>query len=256
MVTKVEKLEGQIIEQKSQIETLEEQIRGSSETISNLSKDILGHTQSIEKLTESNLVYQTGIEEKDANIKKLEDEVFHFKNLIESKQEEINSLEIKKMARAFENQEDSYRTSMIGWLCAVILVWGTFIEGHIVLISEHLNWMDHIIQGGTLTLLGIGVLWFVSSQYGYYSRLRNDYANRKVIAQSYHNILLSMSDENLTDEEKIINKATKTEFINKSLSVLCAGNIQDDKDVFFTKHSIKSIAELLKQVNSLKSLGE
>lgn len=115
--------------------------------VSQLSEEAIGHQDKIEKLEALNLKNQTINEEKDVKIEELEGDLAHFEDIIENKQSEINSLEIKKMARAFGNQENSYSTSVLGWLGAVIFIWFIFILVHVALIFEHLSWIDHLIQG-------------------------------------------------------------------------------------------------------------
>lgn len=194
-------------------------------------------TESSNKQTE----WDSKRSESDTKIKNLEDEVI-------AKQEYINKTELKKMARAYGDQESAYNKSVKNWLgvlivCFSILVASTSLSIHFALGKL---WYDRF-EFYLVDFIILSAVWFSAAQYAYHVKLRNDYANRKTLAQTYHNILLSITEA--SDEgEKIINKETRGLFMEKAIEVLCASSIIDSKEPVLTKEVLKNLATLLQEI--------
>ncbi len=169
------------------------------------------------------------------------------KETIEEKQGQINTLKLHKMASSYEEQEINYTNDVKEWkgnlvfslLCLVVL--------SLVSVTLALNkpWYERF-EFYLADFLLVGAVWFCGSQYSYYTKLKNDYANRKTVANTYHALLLSLDKMTPEDPEYNINKETKDKFMSKALDILCAQSIQDNKEPILTKKVLKDAAEISK----------
>lgn len=178
-------------------------------------------------------------EECDLKIQELSTQTESFKLQVEQKQAEIDKRELKKLAQAYREQEDLFKEDVSTWIkrlatAAVLLSISMVIS--IYLASGKL-WYDRF-EYYLIDFILISIMWFCGSQYSDYVKLRNDYANRKTVAQSFHNIL-----NNLQEDQEIKNK-----FIEKATDVLCAPSIFVDKEPILSKKLIKETAEIVKSV--------
>lgn len=175
--------------------------------------------------------------EHDEEIEKLEDQISELTEDIAEKEAALHRKELKRLASAFNEQETDYKNESTFWLkclggLAGALVLSTLLS---IWISSDKVWYDKF-EYYLIDFILISAVWFCSSQYSNLIKLRNDYANRKTIAQSFHNIL-----DNLEEDESI-----KDKFIEKATDVLCAPSFLIDKEPILTKKIVKDTLELAK----------
>lgn len=158
---------------------------------------------------------------------------------IQQKQEQLDKRELKKLASAYKDQEDVYKKNTENWLTALVVVGlGLIIS---TAISIHLSsgkpWYDRF-EYYLVDIIFLSAVWFCGSQYSNFTELRSDYANRKTLAQSFHNIL-----NNLPEDEDI-----KGNFIEKATDVLCAPSVISTKEPVLSKKLVKDTAEIVKSI--------
>lgn len=130
---------------------------------------------------------------------------------LESKQDQLNEKELKRLAQAYEKQELDYKKDIDRWFKFSLVSFSLVILSF--LLSLYLGfgelWYDkieyHIFNLITITALVVSLRYF--SQF---NKLRIDFANKKTLAQAYHNILSS------TDDQEIKNR-----FLDEVIKVLC-----------------------------------
>ncbi len=174
------------------------------------------------------------------------------KNTITEKQGEINKMQVKKMASEYGNQEDAYLEDTIKWskyllLSALVLFLSTFWS---VIFASGKAWYERF-EFYLIDFILISAVWFCAWQYSYYVKLRNDYANRKTLAQTYHNILLSIG-ESEDPNENVINIETKKEFMKKATDVLCAPSIIEAKEPLLSKELLKNAGKTAEVIIKMK----
>lgn len=158
---------------------------------------------------------------------------------IEQKQKQLDRKETKKLAQAYEDQEIIYKTDSRKWLnwltivvCALII--STALS---IYLASGKHWYDKF-EYYLVDIIFLSAVWFCGTQYADHIKLRNDYANRKTIAQSFHNIL-----NNLTEDAAI-----KSKFIEKATDVLCAPSPVSGKEPILSKKLIKDTAEIVSSI--------
>ncbi|MBI2439676.1 MAG: hypothetical protein HYV45_03720 [Candidatus Moranbacteria bacterium] len=182
-------------------------------------------------------------EERKNEKEQLEITLSDAKKEIKNKQEQINSMELKKMASAYAIQEKEYGDNVKEWskyllLSALALTLSTFWS---VIFASGKAWYDRF-EFYLIDFIIISAVWFTASQYSYFSKLRNDFANRKTLAQTYQNILLSIIDIS-SDSEKEINEETKRLFMSKATDVFCAPSIPEIKEPILSKELLKNVGK-------------
>jgi len=155
------------------------------------------------------------------------------------KQAQLDQKELKKLASAYKEQEDIYSNEALFWLkwlsgVVVALVVSTAIS---ISLSYDKPWYDKF-EYYVVDLILISAIWFCSSQYSNLKKLTSDYANRKTIAQSFHNILNNLAED----------VAIKNKFIEKATDVLCAPSFSTDKESVLSKKLLKDTVEIVKAV--------
>lgn len=166
--------------------------------------------------------------------------------IIKKQQKQLNDHELKKMAQAYGNQEGIYQGDVNFWekvLGGIVLalVISTAVS---ICLANGKPWYDRF-EFYLVDFIFLSAVWFSASQYSYYIHLRSDYANRKTIAQSYHNILLSIDDEH-ADAENTVSKEIKERFIEKATDVLCAPSFTNIREPLLTKELVKNVTEITK----------
>ena len=116
---------------------------------------------------------------------------------------------------------------------AVLLAYGVIS----VLLTAGKPWLERIPYY-FFDLIFIGAVWFCGTQYTDAVKQKNDYGNRKTIAQSFHNIM-----NNLPEDQEIKNK-----FIEKATDVLCAPSVVGGSEPILSKKVLKDVAELVATV--------
>jgi hypothetical protein len=178
-------------------------------------------------------------EEHQTKVEELEGEIETLNEDIEEKQTQLDRKELKKLASAYKEQEDVYEKEAMFWLKWLMGIGGALVISTIISIwlSSSKVWYDKF-EYYVIDLVFLSAVWFCSSQYSSLVKLRNDYANRKTVAQSFHNIL-----NNLAEDADI-----RTRFIEKATDVLCAPPSLIDKEPVLSKKLVKDTAEIVKAV--------
>lgn len=233
---------------KKQIEELNAKIQEKIQELDALSVSYATEKSSLQdKLTakEGELLEQLSSAKATWEIEKsqLENQLSEAKKESKNKQEQINSMELKRMASAYSTQEQEYASDLKEWreyllLSALVLVLATFWS---VILASGKPWYDRF-EFYLIDFILISAVWFTAWQYSYFSKLRNDFANRKTLAQTYHNILLSLG-ESSDPNENAINIETKRLFIDKATQVLCAQVAIETTEPILSRELFKGISK-------------
>ncbi len=116
------------------------------------------------------------------------------------------------------------------WVGLALLIYTVFS----IFITHDLSWIESI-KYYVIDIILFSALWFCVSQYSNTVKLKNDYANRKVLAQSFSNILNNLSE----------NIDIKNKFIEKTTDVLCAPHAIGEKEPLLSKKILKDVAEII-----------
>ena len=228
------KLRAQIDEQKSKIEELNLKIQSVGDALENEKK------QSQNLLQAKELEWQekdkTKTEQHNTEIKTLGGDLEVLKNNLKEKDAQLDRKELKKLAVAFNDQEEIHKGDQKKWLIALIFVATMLIIYAIwsIFLTSNKPWIDRIGYYA-IDIILISAAWFCSSQFSEATRLRYDYGNRKTLAQSFNNIL-----NNLSEDEGI-----RTKFIEKTTDVLCAPVGSNTKEPILTRKVLKDVAEII-----------
>lgn len=169
----------------------------------------------------------------------LNEQLVESKKEIERKDGQLNQKELKKLAKAYEDQEIEYNKDVSFWRKCLFYVGTVLLSSFYfsIIFSSGKVWYDKFeYYVGDIILLS--ALWFCASQFSDAVKLRNDYANRKTLAQSFSNILNS-----LPEDEQIKNK-----FIERTTDVLCSPSIVSNKEPVLSKEALKQTIELGKLI--------
>jgi hypothetical protein len=220
----------------SELKVRNQELISSSEIEKNSHNEALANLKSAFEVEKNIKIEekQTEVDELETNIESLEDELEQAKLKLDQK-------EVKKLAKAYEEQEISYNNASKLWL-KVLTVLGVilFISAIIsIALPSNEPWYKEV-KYYFIDIVLISAVWFSGSQYSDYIKLRNDYANRKTIAQSFHNIL-----NNLVEDEAIKNK-----FIEKATDVLSAPSVATNKEPVLSKKVFKDVVEIIKASTS------
>jgi hypothetical protein len=158
-----------------------------------------------------------------------------------AKDNEINKKELKKLSEAYADEEANNKKTVTTWMFFVVVVFVLLIVSSWVSVSlSHTKIWYERFEYYVADLILLSFLWFCASQYTDAVRLRNDYANRKTIAQSFNNILNSLED----------NQDIKNKFIEKTTDILCAPAYASTKEPVLSKAAITQIIDLAKTIKS------
>jgi hypothetical protein len=175
--------------------------------------------------------------EKNTHILWLEEQIEEKNKEIKNQKIQLDIQETKKLATAYETQKKQYGEDVDKWskaffISIAILCW---IAAFSVYQASWKPWYERF-EYYVADLIFLSWIWFCGSQYSYHLKLRNDYANRQALAQTFHNIFT-----NLWEDADIKNK-----FIEKSTDILCAPSIINDKEPALSKEVLKQTIELAK----------
>ena len=104
------------------------------------------------------------------------------------------------MAGAFERGEKEYGKLESLWVKAVfgVLLWLLPILIAILFSFDYFQVaLETRISFLSLSALAVFFIWFCVKQYSFYRNLRVDMNHRKILAQSYYNVLRSSEDEDI-----------------------------------------------------------
>lgn len=160
---------------------------------------------------------------------------------IKEQRDQLDAIELKKLAVAYEKQELVYKGDANFWAWWILGIILCFILSTIIAvnISQSKIWYERF-EYYVVDLILLTALWFSSSQYSDFIKLRNDYANRKTLAQSFNNILNSLEDQDI-----------KTKFIEKTTEILCTPITMSTKEPILSKEVLKQVTDLIKSVKSV-----
>ncbi|OGG89371.1 hypothetical protein A2592_01340 [Candidatus Kaiserbacteria bacterium RIFOXYD1_FULL_42_15] len=155
---------------------------------------------------------------------------------LEDKQDQLDRKELKKLAEAFSEQEQINKDEQKIWLISLCVASGLLIIYAVfsIFLVSGKPWLERITYYAIDIILISGV-WFCIAQFTEASRLKNDYGNRKTLAQTFNNIL-----NNLAEDQTI-----KTKFIEKTTDILCAPVGSSGKEPVLSKKVLKDIAEIV-----------
>lgn len=181
---------------------------------------------------------QTQKDETALLVEEHEIKIAEAERLYNEQKEILDEKELRKLALAYGTQESEYKNDVIQWrnillFSGLVLLFSTIWS---VWLSSDKIWYDRF-EFYLIDFVCISAVWFCASQYTYYLKLRNDYAHRKTIAQSFHNIL-----GNITDQE------IKDRFIEKAIEVLCAPAFSDSKENLLSKKIVSDVLEIGKSL--------
>lgn len=228
--TSKEQLKQRIAELETEVSTLKSLAQTKDQTFA--SEKSLLKQQHESSLQQKDALHSSEILERDTKIDTLTDED-------EQKQKQLNKRELKKLAEAYSEQEGQYKTDSDTWFKFVKLSFAILGATVLfsVLMSRGVAWYERF-EFYLINFVALTFLIFSLKQFTYFTKLRTDYANRKTLAQSYHNILTSSEDVEL-----------KPVFLEKAAGVLAASN--DIKQDSFTlpEKLLETLAEVSKNLS-------
>ncbi|MBP9771897.1 MAG: hypothetical protein KBD16_03165 [Candidatus Pacebacteria bacterium] len=193
-----------------------------------------------EELKSTKTLHDLEISQKDVeletNTKKYENEVKELRNELEGKQQQLNQKELKRLASAYELQEGDFNIEAEKWfkfvMAALILLLGSIIFS--TLFAQGELWYERF-EYYLADFVFVTFLILSLKQYSSSNRLRIDFANRKTVAQSYHNILSSTED-----------LVIKEEFLKKATDVLCAPSRVESESYTVPEKVLETLSEAVK----------
>lgn len=175
-------------------QSLKEQLNEKDSEIERLKQE---HQKSTENLKN----------EHEDKIKTKKEEKNNLQQQVDEKDRQLNDKELKKLAQAFDDQEGGYDASRKIWFYIVLT---SFLILLVSVVASIYFATDFDFYGRLerylVNIIILTFLVFALKQFSYYKKLVADYANRKTIAQSYHNIINSNNDADF--QKKYIDKAT------------------------------------------------
>ncbi|OHA63493.1 MAG: hypothetical protein A2842_02445 [Candidatus Wildermuthbacteria bacterium RIFCSPHIGHO2_01_FULL_48_25] len=158
---------------------------------------------------------------------------------VEEKQNQLNDRELKKLAQAYKDQESEYQLDAEKWfgysIKSFVIVGASF--ALTLWLGEGKLWYDKI-EYHIINILTVTALVFSLSQFSRFNKLRIDFANRKAMAQAYHNIFTSVDDLVIKDR-----------FLDEAIDVLCARPDQKPDANTLPEKLIESITEIAKNLS-------
>jgi len=226
----INSLEEEIASLKTQLETQKEGSRTEIEELKSSNEQTLG------ELTRQ---HEEKRQQLEGNIKNIEIQIDDLERQVDDKQKQLDLRELKKLAEAYAEQESQFRKGVKVWFIVVLIAFGIVALATIAIAQfvNHQIWYQNIGYYFADVVL-VTFLVFSLKQYSYYTKLSTDYATRKVIAQSYHNIIGS-------EEDTVI----KSKFIEKATEVLCARAEISDETYTIPEKLVESLTEIAKNLS-------
>lgn len=158
---------------------------------------------------------------------------------IDEKQSQLNDRELKKLAQAYGDQELAYQKDTDKWFLYLrfCFLFVAISFGLSLWLGEGRYWYDKI-EYHVINFLTVTALVFAMRQFSHFNKLRIDFANRKAIAQAYHNIFTS------TDDEVI-----KEKFLDEVIKILCAKSDYKPEANTLPEKLLEDIKEFMKNSN-------
>lgn len=222
----------------NKISELEQEKQDVSEILKSERQDFVNQKIEIEKKHKEEI---KGHEENfNLQIEEIEEKLENLENENKEKQQQLDKRELKKFAQAYRDQEIKYKKEIDRWTNFLAISFFLLLISALlsVFFTSNKIWYERI-QYYAVDFIFISIVWFCATQYSYYVKLRSDFANRKTLAQSYHNIINSTGDEVIKDK-----------FLDKATGVLCTKNdTKELKDGLLTKQLTKDIIEVTKNLS-------
>lgn len=175
-------------------------------------------------------------EEKEAGY---EEKISELEENLEEKELQINKRELKKLAEAYSDQEKEFLEESKKWFKFVLGSLGFLLLS--ILVSNYLvhgePWYERI-EYYLANFVFITLLIFSLKQYSSSNHLRVDFANRKTLAQSYHNIISKAEDVNI-----------KNDFIKEAMKILCAPADNKTESYTLPEKLIDGITDIAKNLS-------
>jgi|SRR3989344_1440228 len=228
------KLRAQIEGQKEKIEELNRKIQELNGAVEDEKKQ--SKSQIDEKEAEWQEKNKIKTEQHKGEADRFKESIAILEANIKEKEAQLDIKELKKLAQSFGEQEDINKIDQRKWLMALCVSVGILIIYAIasIFLTANKAWADRITYYA-IDIILISAVWFCATQFSETTKLKHDYGNRKTLAQSFHNIL-----NNLEEDESIKNK-----FIEKTTDVLCAPVGGSGKEPILTKKVLKDVAEIV-----------
>lgn|SRR3989344_5935836 len=232
---------------KAKIEQLELKLGILSQEKQSLENQITEiNRKSKSELEQNNLDWQNKSEilkiENELHITSLNEITKALTDRNEVQQQQLDKRELKKLAEAYGEQETINKKDENVWFKRILVIGVVLLCSAVgsIIITHNLSWVESV-KYYIVDIVLFSSVWFCISQYSNTVKLKNDYANRKVLAQSFHNIL-----NNLADNLEIKNK-----FIEKTTDVLCAPHAIGEKEPLLSKKILKDVAEIVGAVKNV-----
>jgi|SRR3989344_900177 len=174
-----------------------------------------------------------------ADKEQLEQRISELENDSKEKQKQSDIRELKELASAYAEQEEEYEKDTEKWLKYVVISFVALAISVLVSINlgKGLIWYGKL-ESYSINFVVVTFLVFALKQYSYFNRLRTDYANRKTLAQSYHNILGSEEDIEI-----------RSRFLERATDVLCAQSEIADEANTIPEKLLESLTEIAKNLS-------
>ncbi len=239
----IDDLQQKVIDLESTVKSLKESHQQEVEMLNNdLVTERKNHEDALLNLNDSHENQINALDtEKNTEINWLKEQLEEYKKEIENKKLQLDQKELKKLASSYKEQESEYSKDILFWKKCLFYAGWVLIACFFfsMIFSSWKLWYEKF-EYYVIDVILLSVLWFCSSQYSDSVKLRNDYANRKTLAQSFSNILNSLpEDEDIKDK-----------FIEKTTDVLCAPSIISNNEPILSKEVLKQAIELWKLVTS------
>lgn len=165
-----------------------------------------------------------------------EKNVEELKKEVDLKDKQITERTLKKLAEAYEYQEKEFKKDVEKWFKFVIIGLITLLVsiGISTWLASSKMWYDKF-EYYLIDFVFVTFLIFSLKQYSSSNNLKIDFANRKTIAQSYHNIIGSTEDEDI-----------KEEYLSKATDVLCAPSKIESDSYTIPEKIIETLADTVK----------
>jgi hypothetical protein len=193
-----------------------------------------------EELKTSNEAHSQMLAQKESEFNtakgSLEQQIKEVQTDIENKQKQLNERELKKLAQAYQGQEAGFEKEVYKWfrfvIVALLLLLVSIILSAVFARGE--PWYERF-EYYLADFVFVTFLIFSLKHYSVANRLRIDFANRKALAQSYHNIISSGDDQEI-----------KNNFISRAAEVLCAPTRVEADSYTVPEKVVEMLAEAVK----------
>lgn len=171
-----------------------------------------------------------------AEKQELEKKAEELKKEVDLKNKQLTEKELRKLAQAYAEQEYEFKIDVEKWFKFVIVGLAALLVsiGISTWLASSKVWYDKF-EYYLVDFVFVTFLIFSLKQYSSSNNLRVDFANRKTVAQSYHNIIGSTEDEDIKDE-----------YLSKATDVLCAPSKIESDSYTIPEKIIETLSDTVK----------